>query len=120
MATDCIWEANGQRSCSRTVRVLVTKGVIVPSGMTGLGGKLINLLVSNVRGTFKEIFVCRPKEARSLKSWDFTRHSGAACKQRGMEVGSRVGTGWEGRGEGLGSLGLYSSLVKKEEARVEA
>ena len=62
MAADWIWEANGRKSCSLMVCVLVTKGVIGPNGMTGLGGKLINVLVSNVGGMLKEIFACRPRK----------------------------------------------------------
>lgn len=43
------------------VSVLVTKGVIVPHGMTGLGGKLINVVVSNVGVMLKEIFADQRK-----------------------------------------------------------
>lgn len=90
------------------VGVLVTKGVIVPNGMTGLGRKRISSSVSNGGGMLKKIFV----DQRKFVPYGIGVSQGAMERLADREVRRREeegGTGWGGKGREAGGFGLQFS-----------
>lgn len=73
------------------IGVLMTKGVVVPNGMLGLGRKLVNSFVNNVGGMLKEIF----EDQRKLVPYGIRVSQGAVV---GVREAGRQKTQVERRG----------------------